>query len=347
MKSTFKPLTYALIGSGYLLCGLANAQSSVDLYGVVDAWAGAQRALGNETTGTVGSGGLTSPFWGLRGSEDLGDGNYVIFKLESFFKSNTGVYGRYAGDTFFSRNAWVGLRGDWGSVAAGLISPPLYFSTIQFNPFYDSFTFSPIVLHTYLGKSGQQGVADGGEWINSLQYTAPNVEGFTGKAIYGFGDDAGHDGENKTSGQISYTDGTLAATAVWERITFDMTPGDLAAVIPGMSAQSAGSINLSYDVGFAKGYAQYMHVFDTVSTGNVNINTGQLGVSIPLGNGKVLASDAYSRSNGIESMVRNTWAIGYDYPLSRRTDIYTAILDDHATRLSSGYTVGGGIRTEF
>ncbi len=333
---------------GLLASGAARAQSSVDLYGVIDAWAGAEKALGGKTAAMVGSGGLTSPYWGLRGEEDLGGGNYVMFKLESYFKTNTGADGRFAGDTLFSRNAWVGLRGNWGSLEAGQIAPPLYFATIQFNPFFNSFTFSPMVLHTYEGKMGQQGVADGGEWSNSVLYTAPSTDGFTGKAMYAFGNEAGHAGENKWSGQLSYYKGGLSATAVWQQIKFDITPGDLNNVIDGLTTQSAASANLMYDMGVVKAYAQYMHVWDSVTTGNVGINTGELGVSIPLGGGKILASDAFSRSNGGgESMTRNTWAVGYDYSLSKRTDVYVAVLDDHATRLSSGYTAGGGMRTDF
>jgi predicted porin len=332
---------------GLLASDMAMAQSSVSLYGVIDTWAGAEKALGGKTAATVGSGGMTSPYWGVRGSEDLGGGNYAIFELESYFKSNTGAVGRFAGDTFFSRNAWVGLRGTWGTLTVGQIAPPLYFSTIQFNPFFNSFTFSPIVLQTYEGKLGQQGVSDGGEWSNSVLYTAPTIGGFTGKAMYAFGDDAGHMGENKWSGQLSYSSGGLAATVVWQQIKFDITPGDLDTVIAGLSTQAAASANVSYDIGFVKAYAQYMHVWDSVMGGNVGINTGQLGVAIPVGTGKILASDAYSRSNGQESMVRNTWAVGYDYPLSKRTDVYLAVLGDHATRLSSGYTAGGGIRTDF
>jgi predicted porin len=53
-----------------------------------------------------------------------------------------------------------------------------------------------------------------------------------------------------------------------------------------------------------------------------------------------------SKSGGQRDEFRNTWSVGYDYPLSRRTIVYAAVLGDRATHFSSGYTVGG-IRTLF
>jgi predicted porin len=66
-----------------------------------------------------------------------------------------------------------------------------------------------------------------------------------------------------------------------------------------------------------------------------------------VGVGRILGSDAYSKSSGHSSVYRNTWAISYDYPLSKRTDVYAAVLSDRASRMSTGTTIGGGLRTQF
>lgn len=347
VNTGIKRLLPVVIALGALTSGAAHAQSSVQLYGVIDAWAGAQKALGGKTAATEGSGGMTTPYWGMRGTEDLGGGNSAIFELEDYFKSNTGAYGRYAGDSFFSRNAWVGLQGPWGRAIAGQAAPPLYFESIQYNPFGNSFVFSPINIQTYSGKNGQQGVADGGEWSNSVSYRTPGVSGITGDAMYAFGNDAGHPGENKWSGQLSYERGPFSATAVYQQIKYNQTVGDLASIIPGLTTQSAAAAAIKYNFNIFTVYAQYLHVSDAIQTGNVDVNTGQLGVTIPVGVGKIMASDAFSDSSGNGSMTRNTWAIGYDYPLSRRTDVYAAFLSDRATKYTSGETFGGGIRTTF
>ncbi|MFX3586376.1 porin, partial [Ralstonia mannitolilytica] len=52
----------------------AQAQSSVMLYGQVDAWAGATKNLGaSDRAWGVNSGGMSTSYWGMKGSEDLGN----------------------------------------------------------------------------------------------------------------------------------------------------------------------------------------------------------------------------------------------------------------------------------
>jgi predicted porin len=103
----------------------------------------------------------------------------------------------------------------------------------------------------------------------------------------------------------------------------------------------------SYIVGIVKLYGQYQYVHNSIASGDVHVNVGQIGAEVRLGMGRILASDAFSKSGGRGHAVRNTWAVAYDYQLSKRTDIYGAVLGDRATNLSSGDTVGVGIRTLF
>jgi len=55
--------------------------------------------------------------WGLRGSEDLGDGLSAVFTIESGFNAPTGTSGQ--GGRLMGRQAFVGLKGDWGQLAFG------------------------------------------------------------------------------------------------------------------------------------------------------------------------------------------------------------------------------------
>jgi predicted porin len=93
--------------------------NSVTLYGVIDtgiqyvshAGPGGSGAALQQTTGnSIGT------RWGIRGVENLGGGQSVVFVLENGFNSATGaqMLGR-----FFGRQAWIGLAGDWGSVRFG------------------------------------------------------------------------------------------------------------------------------------------------------------------------------------------------------------------------------------
>src|ERR1035437_9476446 len=78
--------------------GAAMAQSSVTLYGRLDASAG---QTSTETTGAkpvaastqtvVNSNAINYSFWGMKGVEDLGGGLQAKFVLESQFLVDTGV----------------------------------------------------------------------------------------------------------------------------------------------------------------------------------------------------------------------------------------------------------------
>jgi predicted porin len=90
-----------------------------------------------------------------------------------------------------------------------------------------------------------------------------------------------------------------------------------------------------------------MYTYNDQQVTSWHVNTAQGGASVPFGPGTVMASYAYSRDGGGFDQTRQTAAIGYDYPLSKRTDIYAAYLYDHITSQSSGNTYGVGLRAKF
>jgi predicted porin len=103
---------------------LASAQgTSVTLYGNIDT---AIEYVNNISDGAGGSNSsvhftnLTSSwtsYWGLRGTEKLSDNLSAVFNLESGFNPGTGT--SQQGGRLFGRQAWVGLKGDWGQLAFG------------------------------------------------------------------------------------------------------------------------------------------------------------------------------------------------------------------------------------
>ena len=187
----------ALILGAVLFAEAAHAQSSVQLYGLLDAFVGYKKPMNGQSSVIAGNGGMTAPYFGLRGSEDIGGGTKVIFDLEGYFNVQNGSMGRtgFPHDGLFSRNAYVGASGQYGTATAGLIPPLLWFSTITFNPFGNSFVFSPIVLHSYVGVNGQGVFGNAGEWWNSVYYASPSFNGLAGRAMYSFGNDPGHLGQ--------------------------------------------------------------------------------------------------------------------------------------------------------
>lgn len=102
-------------------CGVAHAQSSVTLYGLVDAGI---TYTNNATSGTghgalvqFTSGSSQGDRWGLTGKEDLGGGLKAIFTLESGFQLSNGALAQSG--LLFNRAAFVGLDGRFGTLTLG------------------------------------------------------------------------------------------------------------------------------------------------------------------------------------------------------------------------------------
>jgi predicted porin len=114
-----KLLAVALLASLPLA---ASAQSSVTVYGVMDA------AIAKEDTGAAGgkrtainSGNQSSSRLGFKGTEDLGNGLKAMFNIEAGVALDTGM-----GDTaLFGRRAVVGVAGAFGSVMIGREYTPI------------------------------------------------------------------------------------------------------------------------------------------------------------------------------------------------------------------------------
>ena len=354
MNSTIRNVLAATIMCAALFANQCLAQSSIDLYGQVDVWAGSLKFSGNQSAMVQQGGGMSTSYWGMKGTEDLGGGYQTIFCLESFFLPQSGTSGRFQGDSYFSRNAYVGIKAPWGTVTAGRLTTELYIATVAFNPFHDSYVFSPIVNQVYLGLStfpvyttDQGAVGDSG-WDNAVEYSTPQFNGLTAGVMFGMGTTAGSNGQHKDSAQLLYDYGPFSATLVYQYVNFNSLANDMNSVEPGLTSQQLGQFGVSYDLKFAKLYGQYMFSYNRDAAGNFKIDTGQLGASIAAGVGQVLASYAYSKDQGGLDLTLRTWALGYDYPLSKRTDIYVAYLSDrYSGPQSAGNTLGAGLRHTF
>jgi len=358
INHTLKTTLKASVAAG-LLAGASSAfaQSSVQLYGEVDEWVGAQQFPGGQRSWQVSGGGQDTSYWGMKGAEDLGGGYKAIFTLESFFRAESGQYGRFQGDSFFARNAYVGIESPYGTVTAGRLTTPLFISTILFNPFVGSYVFSPMITQVYLGLGTgptyltDQGVTGDSGWNNAVQYSTPDFSGLTGNVMYALGNTAGENGAKKWSAQFLYFHGPFAATGVYQYVNFNDAPGDLSGSNPfnpvPFKSQSVGQLGLSYDLKYVKFFGQYMYTYNDQQEGSWHVNTAQGGVTVPAGPGSIMASYAYSRDGGGLDQTRQTWSLGYDYPLSKHTDVYAAYMNDHISSESTGETYGVGIRTKF
>jgi len=329
----------------------AFAQSSVTLYGLIDAFVGSVKNPGANSAVVTQGGGMSTSFWGVRGTEDLGGGYSTFFVLESYFQPQNGTYGRFTNDSFFSRNSYVGVATPYGSMRAGRLTTPLYLSTISLNPFSNSYTFSPWIFHTYKGL-GPQGVVGDSGWNNAVAYSSPTWGGLNGTVIYSFGNTAAEAGAHKWGAALNYANGPVVLAANYQYINYSSVAGDIATAlpaVPGLKSQTTVQIAGSYNINLVRVFAGYMNIRETATLGTTSTNTEQIGFTVPVGSASILGDFAYSKSTGVNSgdAHRSTWAVGYDYPLSKRTDVYAAFKFDHFASQSTGLTYGGGLRHTF
>ncbi len=199
-----------LIAAG--VANVAHAQSSVTLYGIIDAGIAyvhnAQGANGANQSTLVkfSSGNLSGSRWGLRGSEDLGGGLAAIFQLENGFSVGTG--GLLQGSREFGRKSIVGLASkQFGTVTVGRQYDPivdLVQGLTEDGPFGGTFA-SPGDLDNYDNSLRVS---------NSVKYTSPLIAGLQVEALYAFGGVAGQTGNGQTySFGAGYTNGPLSLGA--------------------------------------------------------------------------------------------------------------------------------------
>lgn len=304
--------------------GLASAQSSVTLYGRVDANVGsvdpgsegfAGKGKGVKKGESVakmsdgGTSGLGASRFGMRGTEDLGDGLKAYFKLESQIQIDTGANGgatQTSTNSMFNREAYVGLGSTtWGDIRFGRLETLSREVNRTINDASDDnqLTMSEVIDTTSPAGSAmykQNRVffnTFGTRVDNAISYRSPSFMGIAQMiATYSFGENAAAPtgntntafGSTDTSikGNIaSYTGvgfivtaGPLSADMIYEQLNGNGTSG---------SASKTGTIGGNYDLGFAKIYAAYQDGTDVTQAFGQNAMTTFTG-----GTGSVAGSNS-------------------------------------------------------
>lgn len=347
--------TLIAFGAALACLGAAQAQSNVQLSGLVDMYAGSMKLAGNERTSQVGSGGMTTSWWGINGTEDLGNGMKAGFTLGAFFRADTGTPGRFDqafGETFFARDANVSLSGGFGTLKLGRSMAPNFLPTILFNPFGDSFTISPLVLHANMSSSSayKTTVSDTG-WSNQITYSTPSFGGVSANLHYQFGEQADKSSANNVGLNVLYFNGPLSLTAFYEAADLLNNPSPSYA---DGTKNSNWMLGGSYSFSAAKLYATYGESEkDTASVKTLEQKTYSLGLDVPVSKaGTIKVAYAQTKTDwaaGSESK-RKTATIGYDHFLTKRTDVYAAAMYDKDSRFTeneSGTSVAVGMRHRF
>jgi predicted porin len=320
----------------------AYAQSSAQIYGVLDVWAGGSKTSGSgPSVASVNNGGMQTSFWGVGGSEDLGGGLKTIYAIEGYLQLDTGAAGRSATDAMFARNAYVGVSGTCGEIKLGRLLNPLFVATALTNPFGGSIRFAPLLAQIWSVPMGRA-VSGDTSWDNTIAYTTPAVNGLKMAGYLGLGETAFGTGTKNTNATLSYSGGALYVTATAQEVK--VGPG-LARI--GTASQRTYYAGGAYDLNVAKLYASYATA-DSAQP-DKKAKTAQIGVALPAGAGNFMLSWAQTKTKapGTPDVKRDTGAVGYDYNLSRRTDLYAVAQYDKLDSANGASTFGLGIRHKF
>lgn len=354
-------LALAVLGA---FSGAAFAQSSVQLYGIIDLGVthvtGLAPAGANPTGQTVSSTALNSGVQsgsriGVKGTEDLGGGLKAFFDAETgFCAAGTNQMGTTTqaggnqtyctGGGFMQRQAFVGLSGNFGTVTAGRQYTPPFSNEANMDPF--GFGLAGDIGNISLVN--QYGLYRANQ---AVAYVTPNLGGFTGVAAYSFAPGNGGTiptvsgpGSNVTRAWVlngQYGNGPITAGLDYGRVT-NLYAGTLLGINDG--ALKLWQAYGAYDFGVAKISGIYESATQDYFTGK-NISW-MLGATVPVGPGAILVSYENAKNTlvanggtGTGAGTAKQYAIGYTYALSKQTNLYTSyahISNDTGTAFAVG-----------
>jgi predicted porin len=336
-------LALAVLGA---FAGVASAQSSVTLFGVVDL--NVRYVNNDQTTYSLSQDGMSSSRLGFRGVEDLGGGLKASFWLEAAIGPDTGRGGGSFGNGtqsvqvpcytppgaplctpttvtvsenpfLFQRRSTLSLSNAWGELRMGRDYTPQFWSWTVFDPFgtngVGSATNLALQANLFAGSGGSYGTLVRAN--NSVQYILPN--GVFGPGLYGqFMMAAGENaiGNKMWGGRIGYAAGPFD-------VAFAYSDTDVSPDASGTNWNIGGSWNF----GFMKLSGFYSKIDISGSLNGVNFaDRGQqnwfIGGSVPFGQANFKISWGQSDGTGAASIGAKQWALGADYNLSKRTAIY-------------------------
>jgi len=330
-----------------LFCSSALAQSSVTLYGIVDAsvqWKKqySSTSTQQESVWSIDSGYQSGSRFGLRGAESLGNGWAAMFTLEGGFDGSTGQSTQ--GGLLFGRQAWAGLQGGWGSLAAGRIPTPSS-GTGSFDMFG---TVDPFAAGFGINAIGSTFVAANAlREDNAVLYVTPVLGGVKAAAGYSFnrgGSETAPQGSNSNAVNLA---ASFSAGPFYAVVTYDLLgypDAGSAASNAGLPDEKLMQVGGTFDLTVVKLHAAWADQ-SNISAARAGVSIAppagiaaydnrawMLGVSAPLAGGSLLASYQYSDAES-QSYATGTgsadfepdytvWGLAFTYPLSRRTNVY-------------------------
>ncbi|HEX3633287.1 MAG TPA: porin [Casimicrobiaceae bacterium] len=332
-----------LLVAGVVLSPLAQAQFvNVSLYGNLNLNVEVVNGtLGDGTNPSVARVSSNSSRFGLRGHEYLGQGLVAIFQLESSVLGDTG------GAALATRETYVGLQGDWGTIKVGnFLTPYDDIHTI----FGNTPTLTTSILSTAaLWAQGALGKPDGGfdaRLGNSIRYETPPLEGFSAALQFAARDTSGDPNGGDNGDRLSelrhanvisagafYTKGPLDLGIAYERNYRIRPTGPTDDALSITGGYDFGTITSNVGLRLAGVYERLK--YDT-PTGTLTRDFYGLSGTLAVGDGNFYAFWGKAADGGgsavegttIGALVKGPdtssqqWELSYSYNLSLRTMLY-------------------------
>jgi len=318
--------------------GAASAQSSVTLFGVVDASLSHYSVKDGQSQTVLGNGGYNSSRLGFRGTEDLGGGLAAGFWLEAPLSNDDGSVVRGFN---FTRRSTVSLSGGFGEVRLGRDYTPTFWNDTTFDPFGTNGVGTNMINSVHNGGAlvgAFTGLAAAGftdpaavRASNTIGYfLPPNLGGFYGQVQFGLDEQVHNDtGFNSKAGRyaggrVGYANGPVdVALAYGQTRTFDTATTKI----------DVNTLNLgaSYDLGVVKLFGELSQIKNDYESpllnGDVKVNGYLLGVTAPIGAGLIRASYSVAKGDvdNFSDPKASKFALGYVHNLSKRTALYATV----------------------
>lgn len=332
-------------GLGLPALGLAQSMPGNRLYGSVDLAVVTSHtgAPGSGNSVSVASGVLRSSVFGMAGDEALDGGLHALFRLEAGFDADTGAAKTYTGNPasatpaaaggtpftgLFNRRATVGLGGTWGSLTAGRDYTPLYWAAMD-GDVQGLKLFGNLQQSVALSGTGSERF---GRASNAVFYASPVVHGFMLRGMASLGSESGGGpaAPPRKANQMlaisgKYTLEGWMLTTAYQQLSLPTVAGSPAAFTGVTGTRKDVLLGTRYDWGRYAVSAGYLKICQP-TVADTDGRQISLGASAPIGEGTVTVSALQMRQNtaGGTAQTAQVLGLGYTYPLSRRTTLYTS-----------------------
>lgn len=303
--------------------GAASAQSSVTVYGLVDAGISHETGAVAGSVTKVATGVENGNRLGFKGTEDLGNGLKAIFQLESGFNLDTGTSRQ--GGALFGRQAFVGLSGNFGTVALGRQYNPLFGALDSVDPFGTGLS----------GASTNLMAATTVRTNNAVTYATPDLNGFSATGLYGAGEQAAGAANGRTIGLAgTYANGPVMATVAYDKLNN----------VANTDSTKLFLIGGTYNFGPATAHL----VYETEKANAMDFRDVLVGVSAPVSAAGTVMASYIKKTDRTAPKTEGAkqFALGYIHALSKRTQVYTSyahISNDSGANRYVGDASNGGV----